>query len=73
MCWSVLVCHILPQLHGQVAALCSSSYVTNSQQYINKYLKCLFAAKWLSMQVVRVYYATPQVDTLLESIKICKL
>ena len=30
--------------------------------YVNKYLRYLFAAKWLSLQVVRVYYATPQVD-----------
>ena len=35
---------------------------TCSSYTINLYLRHLFTAKWLSLQVVRVYYATPQVD-----------
>ena len=51
-------------LKSKVIPVLQSQYCSLSSQIaaVHKYLKYLFAAKGLSLQVVRVYYATPQVD-----------
>ena len=53
----VFVCPCPAHLHGQVAVPQCTAVAATSLS-----LRYLFAVKWLSLQVVRVYYATPQVD-----------
>ena len=54
------VCPCLPHLYGMGKLLCCTAVATSL--IVVPKVPHLLAVKWLSLQVVRVYYATPQVD-----------
>ena len=57
--YSVCVCPCPPHLHWQVAVL----FAVATSLIVDKYLRYVpLCSKMAILQVVRVYYATPQVD-----------